>query len=80
MRKNEDNIIQIGFYSDVDSFVDEIRRKLLAVKDWGVADSLKDEIIDIEKMLSGLSKSFSEGMSSKLDTKSFAAFEKKNNC
>lgn len=77
MRKNEDNIIQIGFYSDVDSFVDEIRRKLLAVKDWGVADSLKDEIIDIEKMLSGLSKSFSEGMSSKLDTKSFAAFEKK---
>lgn len=77
MRKNEDNVIQIGFWSDVDGFVKEIRQKLSDVKNWGFEDSFKDEIERIDKMLSNLSKSFSDGMNSKLDTKSFAEFEKK---
>jgi len=72
-----DNVIEIGFHSDVPRFVEEIKKRLSSVKDWGIAESLKDEFNDVEKMLDGLSKSFSEGMNSKLDTKSFAAFEKK---
>jgi len=76
MRKNEGNIIQIGFYSDVEGFIKEIRQKLSYVKDWGLKDSFKEEVDDLEKMLSNLSKSFSDGMSAKLDTKTFATFKK----
>ena len=79
MANNDANKIIIKFGSDVEEFIKEIRSKLQSVKDWGMADSLKDELKDIDDMLSNLSTSFADGMSSKLSTKSFAAFEKKIN-
>lgn len=70
------DIIKIGLTSDVQGYIKEIKKELSSVKDWGLADALKAEIDDINKMLDGLSRSFSDGMSSKLDTKTFAGFEK----
>lgn len=72
-----DAVIKVGFESEVKDFIKEIKKELSSVKEWGLSDSLKDEISDIEAMLTGLSKSFSDGMTSKLDTKSFAVFERK---
>lgn len=79
MSDRDSAIIKIGFEADVKDFVKNIKRELASVKDFGVGDALKEEINEIEAMLDGLSKSFSDAMGSKLDNKTFASFEKKIN-
>ena len=71
------NLIKVGLTADVQSFVKEVKKELASVKGLGLSDAIKDEIKDIEAMLDGLAKSFSDGMDMKLDTKTFAVFEQK---
>ena len=56
--QNKDALITVGFNTDVPAFVKEIKKQLSSVKDWGLSDSIKDEIDEIQSMLDSLSKSF----------------------
>lgn len=77
-RENNPNLIEVGLYTDVKGFIQKIKKELSSAKDLGLSDVVKQEIDDIMGMVEDLGRSLTDVMGTKIDTQTFAKFEKKS--